>query len=151
MDVQAKARTVLLQKAKTGTPQIEVEFYVGSAGKYKGELIRGWFSLSPRAVESTKTQLRLMGWDGDLRNLQSATRNVVRCTVVENEFDGRVKPKVDRVWPLVREVNPAKELSQSEVDALQTLLSGGPVNAQREPGADDDMGDFAPTSAYGEG
>lgn len=149
MDVQVKVRTATLKKAGTGTPQIELEVYVGSKGRLQGELIRGYFSLTPKAMPYTVEQLKLCGWKGDLRNLQTCTLNVVRATIEEREDEnGRTRLRVDRIWPLVRTVDPEQALVDSEIDRLQELI-GKPAMQPREPGSDDDAGDFAPMAAYG--
>ncbi len=131
MEARAKVTACELGRAKTGTPQVILEFYIIS-GTYK-ECTAMWYgNLSGGALEITLEGLRTCGWNGNIAELETCKRNEVRVTLL---VEG---PKVS-----IRYINPLKRvlskdpLNAGEVSELQKLIDGhGPVR-QREPGDDD--------------
>lgn len=138
MDVVAKAHSVQLGKAKTGSPQIAVEFYILSKGRLEGRMAVWYGSLIGGATEISTKALAIMGWNGNLKELHTAKKNNVRLSVViEGENDSKLSVK--GVYPKDRELVKDK-LSSSEVDSLQAMLNAFAPESQRqrEPGDDDE-------------
>lgn len=143
MEVLAKATMVELRKAGTGNPQVIAEFYIQS-GRFKEQTCLWYGSLVGGAIPITTKALRLMGWNGNLKELGTAKKNQVRLMLEVEESENRPRIRVRGVYPKARELTQER-FADHEIASLQTLLNEEREEREREPGGDDD--EYDPSDA----
>ena len=91
----ARAVEGALGETSNGSPQIAVELQVLDDG-YTGETITWFGYFTEKTTARTMESLRILGWKtDDLSNLDGITENEVKIVVVEDEYDGKTRLKVN--------------------------------------------------------
>lgn len=91
---RAKARTWGLGESSKGTPEVAVEFVLSDPAM-EGASITWHGYLTDAAFDRTVESLRHCGWTGDdLSDLAGLDAHEVDLVVVNEEYEGKVHPKV---------------------------------------------------------
>ncbi len=137
----ARGRTLTLGEAKTGTPQVAVGFEILDGG---GHISWHGF-LSAAAEQRTIEAIQGMGWEGnditELPALMDAGKlsRVVEIVVVNEEYNGKVRPKIKFVNAVGGRMAPLKGGALAYVQA-RIKARIGEVGAQPPAGGDNDYG-----------
>lgn len=95
--VKARAKEWALGHSSTGKEQIAVLFELTS-GEHAGQSITWFGYFTDGAVDRTLDSLRYCGWQGDnLAELDSLDANEVELVLAEEEYEGKVRTKVQWV------------------------------------------------------
>lgn len=127
-----------LGESSSGTPRIEVQFYVQTPVESHGQKIIWYGYLTPAAMPRTVEALRTMGWTGnDLRNLSTIGANNVQIVIEGEEYQGKTYAKVKWVNSLGGRrvvIDPEKKLAMaralaSQIKAMEAAASAPPAPA----------------------
>lgn len=128
-----------LGESSTGTPRVEVQFYVQTPAEEHGQKILWYGYLTPAAMPRTVAALRHMGWTGnDLRDLTSIGKNNVELVVEGEEYNGKTYPRVKWVNSLGGRrvvIDPTKKLAMARAIAAQIQAMESAASAPPAPAA----------------
>lgn len=121
----AVARGATLSESENKkTPQVVVSFEITTA-EHAGTTINWFGFLTDKTTERTIESLRYAGWKGsdlsDLSDLSKTDTPVVELVIEHEEYEGKVRPKVQWVNALGR---AGKALPAAQAKALAETMRG---------------------------
>jgi hypothetical protein len=133
MERKYRARAQLdhsqLGESLGGTPRVEVAFNFLDEHE-DGIVYMGY--LTPKTLERTVKDLRTMGWKGNNpKDLKGIDTNEVELIVDNEEYKGKMYPKVKWVNSVKGEKDSAK--MQSRADAIAKRIAALEVEGKEEP------------------
>lgn len=139
--VKARAKEWALGLSSTGKEQIAVMFELTS-GEHAGQSITWFGYFTENTVDRTLDSLRHCGWQGDnLAELDSLDANEVELVLGEEEYDGKVRTKVQWVNRPAR-LALKEQMSAAQAAAFAQKMRGRAV-AHRQKHAGNSNGGAA--------
>jgi hypothetical protein len=141
---RARAQEWSLGMSSTGKEQIGVMFEI-AGGPCDGKHITWFGYFTDNTVDRTLESLRHCGWASDnLADLDTLNANEVELVIEDEEYDGKVRPKVKWVNRISR-LQMKEQMTPAQVQAFAARLRGKAVASKQKYGAQPAQNGAAPS------